>query len=192
MLDNLADHHPILHETADLLRNRTFLVVVLALQNQIDARALAREDFCVQALAQVESRSVHLVKHHGREGPVNLQLELGRPDDVDGGDECVYDEGKRGAVVDGNSVAFAVYLDDGLVAAGYQDGVGLLGGDFNNFAPSVVEVLDVPFLSFELYPRGLPGAHGVGFGAFGGAGRFAGGCAALGDGALEGDCGAGA
>lgn len=165
VLDNLVNENAVLHVRLDLLRDRAFLGILvgslLGRKHDVDCSALAGEDLGGQALlAQVDSGTIDLVQEEGGDDAVYLEGELGGLDDVKAADQGVDDDGEAGAVVDGDGVGLVVDLDDGLVAPRDEDGVVLLRVDLNDLA-GVLEVLDEPFVAFQVLARGLPGAHAL-------------------------------
>jgi hypothetical protein len=202
MLHHLTNHDPIPHHTPNLLRKRTLAIIrlptLLSRYHYIHAGALTRQHLGVEAgRTEVDGGAVDLIEQHGRHDAVDLQLEAGRLDDVETGDERVDEDGEAGAVVDGDGVGLAAHPDHALAAAGDEDAVRELGGDVDHLRAGVVVVLDDPFVAVQVFARGFLGPHAFRFGALGGDGRFA---ARLGGGAeggglrvaAFGDAGAGA
>ena len=165
MLDNLVNDLAVLNVRLNLLRKRTLLGIfirpLLWRKHDVNSRAIAREHLRAQALlAQIDSRTVNLVKQKSRDDAVDLESEFGRLDDVETTDQRVDDDRQAGAVVDGDGVCLVVDLDDGLVTPGDEDGVVLRRGDIDDLA-WVVIVLDEPLVAFEVLARGLAAAHAL-------------------------------
>lgn len=200
MFHNLTNQHPIPDHTFDLLRQRTFAIIVLLRPPQqidIDSRALTGKDLGGQTIAaEINRGAIDLIEQDGGQGAEDLKGEVGAFDDVDGGDEGVDDEGDGGAVVEGDGVGLVGDADGRFGAAGDEDGLVDGGVDLDEAVRGGVVVLDDPFAAVEFFARGLLGrAHAVGFGLSAGDGGLArgggGGGAALGVGA-RGHGGAGA
>lgn len=71
------------------------------------------------------------------------------------------------AVVNGNCVGLARYLEYRLVASRNEDGMVLLSRNFDNLA-GVVEVFDEPFRTLEILAGRLPAPHVLWLGLFAG------------------------
>ena len=142
MLHNLAHNLAILDEAPDLLGQRVLAIIVLGGEVDVDARALAGEDLRVLAvLAEVDSRTIHLIEEHGGQGADDLESEVGALDDVDGGDEAVDDDGGARRVVDGDGVGLAVDADGRVLAARDEDRVVDLCVQLDDVAGAVEVVL---------------------------------------------------
>ena len=178
MLHHLTNHHPIPNHTPNLLGKRALPIISLPSlprrHHHIHAGALTRQHLGRQtASAQVDGGAVDLVEQHGGHDAIDLELEAGRLDDVEAGDERVDEDGEAGAVVDGDGVGLAADADHALAAAGDEDAVGELGGDVDDVGAGVVVVLDDPFVAVEVFAGFFLGAHALGFRALGGDGGFA-------------------
>lgn len=176
VLDNLTDKNAILDVALDLLRNRALLGVLvgslLGWQHDVHTGALAGEDLGVQTLlTQIDGSAVNLVQQDGRDHAVDLQRELGRLDHLKTADEGVDDDGEAVAVVNGDGVCFVRHLEDGLVTAGNQDGLVLLGWYLND-ASGIIEVLDVPLVRLKLLARRFLRAHALRLGLLSGSGAL--------------------
>lgn len=126
MLNNLIDKSTILDSRPDLFRNRTLLAILirpfLRREDDIDIGAFARNELRPQTrLTQIDSRAINLLKQERRNSTVDLELELGRLDDLETTDERIDDDRETGAVIDGDSVGLVRDLDDGLVAVRDED-----------------------------------------------------------------------
>ena len=104
MLHDLADQLSVLDVTPELLRDRALGVIAILVfrrQVDVDARALAGEDFRVRAvLRQVDLGRINLVQQDCGYGAEDLEGEIGAFNDVYRADERVDDEGCACAVVD--------------------------------------------------------------------------------------------
>ena len=168
MINNLTNDLAILDVGPELFGKRTLFGIVvgslLGRKHNVHRRTLAGKDLCAQALlVQVDNSAVDLVEQERGDDAVDLQGELGRFDDVQTTDQGVDDNGQAAAIVDGNGIGLVVDLDDGFVAARYENGVGPIGGDFDDFT-RVVKVFDNPFFAFKFLARRLATAHVLGLG----------------------------
>lgn len=176
VLDDLVDESAVLDVALDLFWDGTFLGVfictLLGWEHDVDRGAFAGEDLRVQTLAaEVDGCAVDLVEEDGGDDAVDLQGELGRLDDFQAADEGVDDDGEAVAVVNGDGVCFVRHLEDGLVTAGNQDGLVLLGWYLND-ASGIIEVLDVPLVRLKLLARRFLRAHALRLGLLSGSGAL--------------------
>lgn len=153
MLNNLGDKLSILDESPQLLRQRTFGAVVFVAhgrQDNVDARALAREHLRVQAvLAQVNGGAIDLIQHDGREGAGDLDREVGALNYVHGADQSLDQKLRARAVVNAHSVGFALHDDCGVLAARDEYALRLADLDLDRGGRRV-EVLDQPLVAVKL------------------------------------------
>lgn len=136
MLHNLRHKLPILYIRPELLRHRRLRIILLLLlhgrQIHINTRTFTREDLRIQTiLAQVDTRSIHLIQQNRRHLLQDLHRETRALDHVHGRDEGVEDERGLGGVVDGDCVCFAVDAESRAFAFGDEDGVVDFGVDFD-------------------------------------------------------------
>jgi hypothetical protein len=154
MLNNLSHELPILDESPQLLGQWALPAVIFIArgwQNNVDARALAREHFRVQTvLAQVDRSTIDLVQHDRREGASDLDREVGTLNHVNGADQGLNQELSASAVVDADGVGLALHDDGGVLAARDENALRL--ADLNlDRGGRRVEVLDQPLVAVELF-----------------------------------------
>lgn len=168
MLDDLGNKHPVLDVALKLLGDRALLGVIigtfLGRKVDVNGRRLAGEDLGGKALlAQIDGSAINLVQKNGRNDTVDLQSELGRLDDVQAAHQGINNDGKTGAVVDGNSIRLAGNLDDRLVDARDEDRLVLLRRNLDNIL-CAVEVLHQPLATLQFLARRLASTHALGLG----------------------------
>jgi hypothetical protein len=154
MLNNLSHELPILDESPQLLGQWALPAVIFIArgwQNNVDARALAREHFRVQTvLAQVDRSTIDLVQHDRREGASDLDREVGTLNHVNGADQGLNQELSASAVVDADGVGLALHDDGGVLAARDENALRLADLDLDRGGRRV-EVLDQPLVAVELF-----------------------------------------
>ena len=127
MLHNFTDEEPVLYHTLDLLRHRPLHIIILLRPTwhiDIDSRALTRKDLSIQTLlAEIELCRVYLIEHDSRQCTKDLHLEFRRFDHVNTADQGIDDKRYGSAVVEGDSVCFAVNADGSFCAADDEYGV---------------------------------------------------------------------
>jgi len=185
MLNDFVDQNTILDVALDLLGNRALLSIFigtfLGREHDVDSGGLAGEDLSGETLrTEVDAGTIDLVQENSWNITVDLQSKLGGLDHVEAANKRVNNDGKAGAVVNGDSIGLAGNFDDGPVAARDEDRLGLLRRNLNDLVRSL-EVFDQPLVAFQLLARGLASPHALGLGLFARNGRLApGGAGAVG------------